>query len=153
MKAEKRIKELGIELPELAVSKTLFLPVKLVGNTLYVSGQLPFAEGKLAYTGKVGNKVTLEQAREAARLCVINLLAVLKAYLGDLDRVKSIVKLQVFVSSEEHFTQQHVAADAASQLLIDIFGDCGRHSRTAAGLCSLAMDAPVEVDGIVEIQG
>lgn len=66
MKAEKRIKELGIELPELAVSKTLFLPVKLVGNTLYVSGQLPFAEGKLAYTGKVGNKVTLEQAREAA---------------------------------------------------------------------------------------
>jgi enamine deaminase RidA (YjgF/YER057c/UK114 family) len=109
-------------------------------------------DGKPIYTGKVGSERSIEYGQEAARLCVINMLAALREYLGDLDRVADIVKLQAFVNSETGFTSQHIVANAASQLLYDIFGEAGRHTRTAVGTNQLPMDFTVEIEAIIEIR-
>lgn len=99
----------------------------------------------------MGDTVSMAQAQEAAQRCIINLLAALKDYLGDLDRVKNIVKIQVFVNSKVGFQEQHIVANAASQLLYDVFGESGYHARTAVGTNQLPMDAPVEIEAIVEV--
>lgn len=151
MHVEKRIEDLGILLPPSSPPGALYIPVRQLGNALFVAGQVPFVDGKLEITGKVGDSVSMEQAQEAARRCIINLIAALKDYLGDLDQVKSIVKLQVFVNSKTDFQEQHIVANAASQLLYDIFGESGRHARTAVGTNQLPMDAPVEIEAIVEV--
>ena len=151
MNIEKRIEELGIQLPEASPPKAMYIPVKQTGNVLFVAGQVPMFDGEMMYPGHVGEEVTLEEAQEAARLCIVNLLSALRAYLGDLDRVKNIVKVQAFVNSKTGFNQQHIVVNAASQLLFDIFGEPGRHSRTAVGVNQLPMDAPVEIEAIVEI--
>ena len=129
----------------------MYIPVKQLVNALFVAGQVPFVNGKLEVSGKVGDTVSMEQAQEAARRCIINLLAALKDYLGDLDRVKNIVKIQVFVNSKVGFQEQHIVANAASQLLYDVLGEKGRHARTAIGTNQLPMDAPVEIEAIVEV--
>ena len=129
----------------------MYIPVKQLGNALFVAGQVPFVDGKLLVSGKVGDTVSMEQAEEAARRCIINLMAALKDYLGDLDKVKNITKIQVFVNSKTGFMQQHLVANAASQLLYDVFGEKGRHARTAVGTNQLPMDAPVEIEAIVEV--
>jgi enamine deaminase RidA (YjgF/YER057c/UK114 family) len=149
---EKRIEELGIELPPSSPPGAMYVPVKRLGKALYVSGQVPMKDGKPIYTGKVGSERSIEYAQEAARLCVINMLAALREYLGDLDRVADIVKLQAFVNSETGFTSQHIVANAASQLLYDIFGEAGRHARTAVGTNQLPMDFTVEIEAIIEIR-
>ena len=100
MKIEERIQELGINLPESSPPGAMYVPVKQLGNALFVAGQVPFVDGKLIYTGKVGDTITMEQAQECAQRCIINMLAALKDYLGDLDKVKNIVKLQAFVNSK-----------------------------------------------------
>ena len=151
MQAEEAIRRLGITLPSVPAPAAQFVPAKQVGNLLYISGQLPFANGELISRGKVGGKVSLEQAQIAARCCAVNLLGVLKAALGSLDKVQSIVKLQIFVSSENGFDQQHLVANAASGLLAEVFGEVGSHTRTAVGINQLAMDATVEIDAIVEV--
>lgn len=151
MNIEKRIEELGIRLPEASPPKAMYIPVKQIGNALFVAGQVPMFDGKMLYPGHVGEEVSLEEAQEAARLCIVNLLSALRAYLGDLDRVKNIVKVQAFVNSKTGFNQQHIVVNAASQLLYDVFGEPGRHSRTAVGVNQLPMDAPVEIEAIVEI--
>ena len=151
MNAEKRIAELGIILPPNSPPGAMYVPAKQLGNALFIAGQVPFVDGRLEISGKVGDTVSMEQAQEAARQCAINLLAALKGYLGDLDRVKNIIKLQVFVNSKVGFQEQHIVADAASQLLYDIFGESGRHTRTAVGTNQLPMDAPVEIEAIVEV--
>lgn len=151
MEVEKRLKELHIDLPALSEPKALYVPVVRTGDLLYVSGQIPMIDGKLLYTGKVGGERTLEDGEEAARVCAINILASLKAELGDLDRVKRIVKLQAFVSSALGFCQQHVVVNAASQLLYDALGEAGRHARTAISVNQLPMDATVEIEAIVEV--
>ncbi|MCI9477037.1 MAG: RidA family protein [Emergencia sp.] len=151
MIAEKRIEELGIELPLASPPGAMYIPVKQLGNALFVAGQVPFVDGKLLVSGKVGDTVSMEQAEEAARRCIINLMAALKDYLGDLDKVKNITKTQVFVNSKTGFMQQHLVANAASQLLYDVFGEKGRHARTAVGTNQLPMDAPVEIEAIVEV--
>jgi enamine deaminase RidA (YjgF/YER057c/UK114 family) len=151
MIAEKRIEELGIELPLASPPGAMYIPVKQLGNALFVAGQVPFVDGKLLVSGKVGDTVSMEQAEEAARRCIINLMAALKDYLGDLDKVKNITKIQVFVNSKTGFMQQHLVANAASQLLYDVFGEKGRHARTAVGTNQLPMDAPVEIEAIVEV--
>ena len=135
MITEKRIEELGIELPLASPPGAMYIPVKQLGNALFV----------------VGDTVSMEQAEEAARRCIINLMAALKDYLGDLDKVKNITKIQVFVNSKTGFMQQHLVANAASQLLYDVFGEKGRHARTAVGTNQLPMDAPVEIEAIVEV--
>ena len=151
MIAEKRIEELGIELPLASPPGAMYIPVKQLGNALFVAGQVPFVDGKLLVSGTVGDTVSMEQAEEAARRCIINLMAALKDYLGDLDKVKNITKIQVFVNSKTGFMQQHLVANAASQLLYDVFGEKGRHARTAVGTNQLPMDAPVEIEAIVEV--
>ena len=151
MIAEKIIEELGIELPLASPPGAMYIPVNQLGNALFVAGQVPFVDGKLLVSGKVGDTVSMEQAEEAARRCIINLMAALKDYLGDLDKVKNITKIQVFVNSKTGFMQQHLVANAASQLLYDVFGEKGRHARTAVGTNQLPMDAPVEIEAIVEV--
>lgn len=151
MKAEEQIQALGIELPPASPPGAKYIPVKQVGNILFVAGQVPFVNGELFVKGKVGGEVTMEEAEEAARLCIINMMAALKDYLGDLDRVKNVVKIQVFVNSKTGFVKQHIVANAASQLLYDVFGEKGRHARTAVGTNQLPMDAPVEIEAIIEV--
>lgn len=151
MSAEKRIKELNIQLPPSSPPGAMYIPVKKTGNLLYVSGQVPFVNGTLAYTGKVGAEVSLEEAEECARICIINMMAAVKDYLGDLDKVKNIVKVHAFVNSRTGFQEQHIVVNAASKLLYDVFGECGRHARTAVGTNQLPMDAPVEIEAIIEI--
>jgi enamine deaminase RidA (YjgF/YER057c/UK114 family) len=151
MMIEKRIEELGIRLPEASPPKALYLPVRQLGNALFVAGQVPMFDGVMRFPGHVGAEVSLEEAQEAARLCIVNMLSALRAYLGDLDRVKNVVKVQAFVNSKTGFNQQHIVVNAASQLLYDVFGEAGRHSRTAVGVNQLPMDAPVEIEAIIEI--
>ena len=148
---EKRIEELGINLPAASPPGAMYVPVKQLGNALFVAGQVPFVNGELVVSGKVGDTVSREEAEEASRRCIINLLAALKNHLGDLDKVKNITKIQVFVNSRTGFQEQNLVANAASQLLFDVFGERGRHARTAVGTNQLPMDAPVEIEAIVEI--
>lgn len=148
---EKKIQELGINLPVSSPPGAMYVPVKRLGSALFVSGQIPTRGGKPLYTGKVGDTVTQEQAEACARQCVINMIAAVKDYLGDLDKVKNVVKLQAFVNSMLDFQNQHLVANAASQLLFDIFGETGHHARTAVGTNQLPMDMPVEIEAIFEV--
>ena len=151
MQAETKIKEIGYTLPEMSPPKAMYIPVKQLGNALFVSGQIPMLDGKVMYSGKVGETCSLEDAQEAARICILNARAALKHYLGDLDRIKNIVKLQAFVNSKIGFDQQHIVVNAASQLLYDVLGEKGRHARTAVGTNQLPMDVTVEIELIAEI--
>ena len=153
MDAEQRIEELGIELPASSPTKAMYIPAKRVGSTLYVSGQIPMLGGEMPLRGRVGAELTLEQAQEAARTCTINLLAVVRSELGSLDAVRNVVKLQGFVASAEGFFEQHLVVNAASQLLFDVFGEAGRHARTAVAVPALPMNAPVEIEAIFEVGG
>lgn len=153
MDAEKRIEELGIELPASSPAKAMYIPAKRVGSTLYVSGQIPMLGGEMPLRGRAGAELTLEQAQEAARTCTINLLAVVRSELGSLDAVRNVVKLQGFVASAEGFFEQHLVVNAASQLLFDVFGETGKHARTAVAVPALPMNAPVEIEAIFEVGG
>lgn len=112
---------------------------------------MPFENGELRFSGRVGGERTLEEGQAAARLCAVNMLAAVRAHLGDLDRVKNVVKVQAFVNSAADFDQQHIVVNAASQLLYDVFGECGRHARTAVAVPQLPMGASVEIEAIFEI--
>ena len=151
MNAEQKLSAMGIELPEASAPKAMYIPVKQVGNLLFVSGQIPLRNGQLAYTGKLGKDLSLAEGEEAARICIINMLSALKGYLNDLDKIKNVVKLQAFVSCVPGFDKQHILINAASQMLYDVFGECGRHTRTAIGTNQLPLDAPVEIEAIFEI--
>jgi len=151
MKIEARLLEMGITLPEAAAPKAMYVPCKRVGNMLYLSGQLPIDKDGTLLTGRLGRERNTEHGRKAARLCAINLVAAIKAELGDLDLVRNIVKLQSFVSSDETFTEQHIVTNAASELLFEIFGEIGRHARSAVGTNQLPLNASVEIEAIVEI--
>ena len=152
MLAEKRIEQLGIELPKLGEPTAMYIPVVQTGNLCFVSGQIPLVNGKLLYTGKVGDTRTREEAQDAARVCAVNALAALKEHLGDLDRVRRIIKVQAFVASKTGFDQQHIIINAASKLLYDVFGESGRHARTAVALNQLPLDVTVEIEMIVEVE-
>lgn len=151
MKIEKRIEALGLTLPSPEKPGALYVPVKQSGNLLFLSGQVPMRAGEPVYTGKIGLERSVEYGKSAAEMCVMNMLAALKHHLGDLDKIKEIVKLQIFVSSETGFDQQHIVGNAASTILIDIFGESGKHARTAIGTNQLPMDFSVEIEGIIEI--
>lgn len=152
MIVEKRLEEMGIRLPELSAPKALYVPVVQTGKLCFVSGQIPMLDGQMLYAGKVGAERTLEEGQEAARICAVNLLAALRAHLGDLDRIRRVVKLQAFVNSQTGFMQQHIVVNAASQLLYDALGEKGHHARTAVGTNQLPMDATVEIEAIVEVE-
>lgn len=152
MIVENRLQEMGIALPEMSAPKALYVPVVQTGKLCFVSGQIPMLDGKVLYTGKVGGSRTLEDGQEAAKVCAINILAALRAHLGDLDKIVRIVKLQAFVSSTTDFMQQHIVVNAASQLLYDALGEKGHHARTAVGTNQLPMDVTVEIEAIVEVE-
>ncbi len=150
MQFEQRISELGLTLPDVASPAGSYLPALTSGNLVFTAGQLPIVEGKLVATGKVGNEITLEEATELAKKCILNGLAAVKNEIGDLDRIKRIVKIVGFVSSDPSFTQQPQVINGASDLLGEIFGEVGRHARSAVGVAVLPLDAPVEIELIVE---
>jgi enamine deaminase RidA (YjgF/YER057c/UK114 family) len=149
---ESRLRELGIALPEAAAPAANYVPYVVVGNLVFISGQLPIADGKIAVTGRLGAELSLEEGRQAARLCGLNLIAQARAACGgDLERVKRVVRLAAFVSSTPEFTDHPKVVNGASDLMVEVFGDKGRHSRAAVGVAALPLNAAVEIDGIFEI--
>ena len=146
-----RLSELGIALPAAAAPVAAYVPVVVAGNVAHVSGQLPFVDGQLV-TGRLGEDVSLEQGQAAARACGLMILAQLEAALGSLDRVERIVKLGAFVSSTSDFTDQPKVANGASELMAEVFGEAGRHARSAVGVPVLPLGAAVEVDAVVAVR-
>jgi enamine deaminase RidA (YjgF/YER057c/UK114 family) len=149
--AEQRLAELGLELPEVVAPVAAYVPTARTDNLVWTSGQLPFVAGALPATGKVGGAVDAETAKGLARTCALNALAAIRAEIGDLDRVRRVVKVVGFVASEPSFTGQPGVINGASELLGDVFGDAGRHARSAVGVAVLPLDAPVEVEVVVEV--
>ena len=148
MHPEQRLKELGLELPEAPKPVAAYVPSVRTGDLVFVSGQGPFGTG---VTGKVGAEVSVEQAQEAARVTCLNGLAVIKAEIGDLARVKRMVKLTVYVASAPGFVEQPKVANGASELLEQIFGEAGRHARAAVGVSELPFGIPVEIEFVAEV--
>jgi enamine deaminase RidA (YjgF/YER057c/UK114 family) len=147
---EQRLGELGLSIPEVAKPVAAYIPAVRSGNHVFTSGQLPMRDGQLMNTGKVGGEVTQEEAVACAQQCALNALAAVNAELGSLSAVKRIVKVVVFVASTSDFTGQPLVANGVSELLGEVFGDAGRHARSAVGVPVLPLDAPVEVEMIVE---
>lgn len=148
---EERIVELGLSLPEVAAPVAAYIPAIRSGSLVLTSGQLPTREGKLLSVGKVGGEVGVDEAVGCARQCALNALAAIRAEVGSLSAVKRIVKVVAFVASTPDFTGQSQVANGASELLGEIFGDAGRHARSAVGVRVLPLDAPVEVELMVEV--
>ena len=151
-KVEARLQELGIELPDVPSSVANYVGAVRTGELIYLSGRLPMREGQVAFKGKLGRDVSAEDGYQAARLSTLNLVATLKTEIGDLDKVRRIVKVLGMVSSDPEFTEQASVLNGASDLLVEIFGDRGRHARSVIGVASLPLNACVEVDLIVEVE-
>lgn len=148
---DRALAELGLTLPQAAAPVAAYVPVVEAGGMLYLSGQLPFVDGRLV-TGRLGEDVTLEQGQRAAQACGLMMVAQLKKHLGgDLSRIGRVVKLGVFVSSAAGFTDQPKVANGASELMVALFGDAGRHARSAVGVPVLPLGAAVEVDAVVAL--
>ena len=147
---EDKLRELSIELPTPPSPAGSYIPVVTTGNLAFVSGQIPMKEGKVVFEGKVPDKQSLDKARDAAKICIINGLAQLKANLGSLDKITKFVRISGFVNSNPEFTEQPKVINAASDLLVEIFGDMAKHSRIAVGVASLPLKSTVEIDMVVE---
>jgi enamine deaminase RidA (YjgF/YER057c/UK114 family) len=149
---EERLQELGVDLPSPAAPVAAYVPCVRTGNLVYVSGQVPSVDGKPTHLGHLGDDVDLEAGRAAARTCAVNVLAALKAELGELSRVRRVVKVTGFVASTPGFTDHPKVVNAASELFGEVFGDAGRHARAALGVAALPLGVPVEVEAIVEVE-
>ena len=150
---EENIKNLGLNIPELPKALANYVPYKIVGKTMYISGQAPVQNGELIYKGKVGSDVTVEDGIKAARLCVTNIIAAVKTGLeGDWGKLDSFVKLTGFVNCQDDFTDQPKIINGASDMLVEIFGDKGRHARVAVGSNALPLGISVEIDAIVQLK-
>lgn len=150
---EERLRDLGLELPPVPSPAASYLPAVRAGSFLFTAGQVPFENGELRLTGKVGDTVSLEDAQHAARLCALNALAAAAEVAGGLDRISRVVKVVGYVASAPGFNSQHIVINGASDLLGEVFGEAGRHARSAVGVSELPLDAPVEVELIVELGG
>ena len=148
---EENLAELGLSVPEVAKPVAVYVPAVQSGNHVFTSGQLPMRSGELMYTGKVGGEVSLDEALECAQQCALNAIAAVKAVVGDLAHVKRVVKVVCFVASMPDFTGQPAVANGVSELLGKVFGDAGVHARSAVGVSVLPLDAPVEVEILVEV--
>ena len=148
---EERLAELGIILPPAPQPVASYIPVKMVGDLAWVAGQIPMQDGAVTVAGKVGGEVTIDDANAGTRRCALQALSALQAALGTLDRVKGIVKLDVFVASATGFTDHPTVANGASDLLVEVFGDEGRHARAAVGVPELPLGAAVEVALLVQV--
>jgi len=149
---EQRLDDLGIILPPVTAPLAAYVPTVRTGNLVFVSGQLPLVDGKPVATGRLGGDVGLEEGQAAAQRCAINVIAALKAELGELSRVRRVVKLTGFVASDPDFTEQAKVVNGASELFGEVFGDAGRHARAAVGMAALPFGVPVEVEAIVEVE-
>ena len=151
MTAEQKLQKLGIELPAAPMPVGAYVAAVRVGNLVFTAGQLPVTDGQMVATGKVPSEVPLEQAQTAARQACLNALSVARAEIGSLDAITRVVRLNVFVNSSAGFTDQAKVANGASELLAEIFGESGKHTRCAIGAAELPLNAPVELDLIVEV--
>ena len=151
MSALARLAELGLTLPPVAAPVAAYVPAVRSGALVWTSGQLPFVDGTLPVTGKVGAEVDAARAQELAGICALNALAAIAAEVGDLDAVRRVVKVVGFVASAPSFFGQPGVINGASELLASVFGDAGRHARSAVGVAALPLDAPVEVEVVVEV--
>ena len=150
---DENIKNLGLNIPDLPKALANYVPYKLIGKTIYISGQAPVQNGELIYKGKVGSDISIEEGIEAAKLCVINIIAALKTGLeGDWDKLDSFFKLTGFVNCQDNFTDQPKIINGASDMLVEIFGDQGRHARVAVGSNALPLGIAVEIDAIVQLK-
>jgi len=149
---EEKLKDLGYPLPPAPAPVGSYIPAVRIGNLVTTSGQLPMRDGRLASTGKIGGKLSIEQGAEAARVAVVNALAQLAVVAGGLSNVKRIVRLGVFVNSADGFVEQPKVANGASDLLVAVFGEAGRHVRAAVGSNELPLDAPVEIELTAELK-
>ena len=149
---EEKIKELGFELPETAKPVAAYIPALISGDLVFTAGQIPFVKGELQYKGKVGAELTLEDGQRAAEICALNCLAAIKGVIGDLNKIERIVKLTVFVNNIDGYSDQPKVANGASELVGQIFGEIGKHARSAVGVNGLPLNAPVEIEMIVKIK-
>lgn len=149
---EERIKELGFTLPEPPKPLAAYVPAITAGDLIFTAGQLPIAGGELKYTGKLGKEISEEVGKKAAEICALNCLSAIKGSAGELNRIEQVIKLTVFVNSAEGFTNQPVVANGASELMEKIFGDKGKHARSAVGVNELPKNAPVEIEMIVKLK-
>ena len=150
---EERLRELGLELPPVATPAGNYVPAVHAGNLVFTAGQMPFVRGELAFSGKVGDTVSQQDAQHAARLCALNALAAAAAEAGGLDRIARIVKVVGYVASAPGFNSQPQVMNGASDLLGEVFGEAGLHARSAVGVAELPLNAPVEVELVVELRG
>lgn len=150
---QQRLDALGLELPEVVAPLAAYVPAVQTGRYVYTSGQVPLVDGKLPATGKAGDAVSVEQAKELARICALNALAAVTSVTGSLSAITRVVKVTGFVASAPGFTAQPQVVNGASELLIEVLGDAGRHARSAVGVAALPLDATVEVELIVEVAG
>lgn len=148
---EARLKDLNIDLPEVPKPLAAYIPAKQSGQLIFTAGQLPMVNGELILKGLLGQDVEIEDANKAARICTLNGLAAIKGLIGDLDKIKQIVRVVGYVASVPNFTQQPAVINGASELLLEIFGDKGKHARSAVGMAALPLNASVEVELTVEV--
>lgn len=149
---EKRLSDLGVTLPVAAAPAANYVPYCRTGNLLFTAGQLPLKEGKLQASGLLGRDVDTATGKEAAKYCAINILAQAKAALGDLEKIQRLVKITVFVASTADFVEQHLVANGASDFLVAVLGERGKHARSAVGTASLPLNAAVEIEAIFEVE-
>ena len=149
---EVRILELNLALPEIPKPVAAYIPAKQSGNLIFTAGQLPMVNGALISTGHLGQDVGIEDAKNAARVCTLNALAAIKGVIGDLDRIKQVVRVVGYVASVPTFTQQPAIVNGASELLLEIFGEKGKHARSAVGMAVLPLNASVEIELTVEVE-
>ena len=152
MSVEARLAALGLELPEVATPAGAYVPAVISGNLVFTAGQIPLVGGKLMAEGRLGAEISAEQGKEIAQRCALNAIAAVKSVLGDLERVKKVVKVVGFVASTPEFTAQPGVVNGASELLQAAFGDVGIHARSAVGVAVLPLNSPVEVELIVEFE-
>lgn len=148
---EKRLSDMGVTLPAAAAPAANYVPFVRSGNLLFPSGQLPMKDGKLAVTGLLGRDLDVAAGKEAAKLCAINVLAQAKAALGDLEKIRRLVKINVYVASSPDFTEQHLVGNGASDFFAEVLGERGKHARVAVGMAALPLNAAVEIESILEV--
>jgi enamine deaminase RidA (YjgF/YER057c/UK114 family) len=141
----------GLIVPTAPVPAANYVPFKLSGSILYIAGQVPRLNGKTAFVGILGRNIDLEEAQRAAQLCCLNIFSQIKAAIGDLDKVSSVIRLVGYVASTPDFKEQHLVMNGASDLMVEVFGDAGKHARTSVGVAALPQGVPVEVDATIEI--
>jgi enamine deaminase RidA (YjgF/YER057c/UK114 family) len=149
---EDQLIDLNLMIPEIPKPVAAYIPAKQTGNLVFTAGQLPMVNGELISKGLLGQDVEIEDAKNAARICTLNALAAIKGVIGDLDRIKQIVRVVGYVSSVPTFTQQPAVVNGASELLLEIFGENGKHARSAVGMAVLPLNASVEIELTVEVE-